>query len=206
MLRWRIFRARDAPGAASGTPVLLFRGNYYFVGATVSSALFGRAVHEQKENRAGWPGSFCVELDAVTSQRGATGTEGCICAPQAGHRSKDLARQAETDYGQDASSLPCIYLFRLNPQTIVCIGVMQQLNLAHLRVPSKLGVKFCIGWGEFHYGVPRQMFMSPGGVSPLDTAHRRANTRVDPGGARGFFAGYASVELGCGDEAVRVER
>jgi hypothetical protein len=27
----------------------------------------------EKENRAGWPGSFCVELDAVTSQRGATG-------------------------------------------------------------------------------------------------------------------------------------
>ena len=69
-----------------------------------------------------------------------------------------------------ASGMPCIYLFRLSPQAIVCIRVMQQLNLAHLRVPSKLGVKFCIGWGEFHNGVPRQMFMSPGGVYPLDTA------------------------------------
>jgi hypothetical protein len=27
------------------------------------------------KNRAGWPGFFCVELDAVTSQRGATGAE-----------------------------------------------------------------------------------------------------------------------------------
>ena len=31
-----------------------------------------------KKNRAGWPGFFCVELDAVTSQRGATGAEGCF--------------------------------------------------------------------------------------------------------------------------------
>jgi hypothetical protein len=28
-----------------------------------------------KENRAGWPGFFCVELDAVTSQRAAVGEE-----------------------------------------------------------------------------------------------------------------------------------
>ena len=70
----------------------------------------------------------------------------------------------------NASGLPCIHLFRFGKQTIVSIGVMRQLNLALLRVPSKLGAKFCIGGGEFHYGVPREMFMSPRGVSPLDTA------------------------------------
>jgi hypothetical protein len=32
----------------------------------------------RKKNRAGWPGFFCVELDAVTSQRGATDAEGAF--------------------------------------------------------------------------------------------------------------------------------
>ena len=43
-----------------------------------------------KENRAGWPGFFCVELDAVTSQRGATGAEGAFVLLRRVHRSKDL--------------------------------------------------------------------------------------------------------------------
>ena len=40
-----------------------------------------RYLIQKKENRAGWPGFFCVELDAVTSQRGATGAEGAVLLP-----------------------------------------------------------------------------------------------------------------------------
>ena len=64
-----------------------------------------------KENRAGWPGFSCVELDAVTSQRGATGAEGAIELLRRVHRSKDLARQELTDKRLFASGLPCIHLF-----------------------------------------------------------------------------------------------
>ena len=32
----------------------------------------------EKDNRAGWPGCHCVELDAVTSQPGATDAEAAI--------------------------------------------------------------------------------------------------------------------------------
>jgi hypothetical protein len=49
----------------------------------------------QKENRAGWPGFFCVELDAVTSQRGATGAEGAVLLLRRVHRSKDLTGSAK---------------------------------------------------------------------------------------------------------------
>ena len=52
----------DARRTAGETPALRFR-----------RALRIRNV--EKENRAGWPGFLCVELDAVTSQRGATGAE-----------------------------------------------------------------------------------------------------------------------------------
>ena len=44
----------------------------------------------QKENRAGWPGFSCVELDAVTSQRGATGAEDAFVLLRRVHRSIDL--------------------------------------------------------------------------------------------------------------------
>ena len=146
MLRWRIFRGRDAPGAASGTPVLLFRGNYYFVGATVSSALFGRAVHEQKENRAGWPGSFCVELDAVTSQRGATGTEGMhLCASGRSQIERSGAasgnrlwagckRLAMHPFVSVEPATDCFYYSYAAIKSGSLVGSFQSL-----------GVKFCIG-------------------------------------------------------------
>jgi hypothetical protein len=48
------------------------------------------ARHTKKENRAGWPGFFCVELDAVTSQRGATSAEAAVLLLRRVHRSKHL--------------------------------------------------------------------------------------------------------------------
>jgi hypothetical protein len=94
-----ICRGRFASGASSccggeysagETPTVQPAGlqRYCFAGTIISwtlqfrrrTFLDGRLTNK-KENRAGWPGSFCVELDAVTSQRGATGAEGMhLCA------------------------------------------------------------------------------------------------------------------------------
>jgi hypothetical protein len=54
----------------------------------------------EKENRAGWPGFFCVELDAVTSQRGATGAEGAVPLLRRVHRSKDLTGKRKPTRGR----------------------------------------------------------------------------------------------------------
>jgi hypothetical protein len=54
----------------------------------------------EKENRAGWPGFFCVELDAVTSQRGATGAEGAVLLLRRVHRSKDLTGKRKPTWGR----------------------------------------------------------------------------------------------------------
>ena len=49
----------------------------------------------KKENRAGWPGFLCVELDAVTSQRGATGAEAALLVGLGPVRSPESASSCQ---------------------------------------------------------------------------------------------------------------
>jgi len=66
-----------------------------------------------KENRAGWPGFFCVELDAVTSQRGATRAEIAFVLPRRESTDRKIYPASETDQSQRASDMPCIQRFHV---------------------------------------------------------------------------------------------
>ena len=94
--------------------------------------------HTKKKTGLVGPASSASSWMRLHHSAARLALRGCIYAPQADHRSKDLARQAETDFRLDASGLPCIHLFRFGPQQIVFIVVMEQWNLDHLWVIAKL--------------------------------------------------------------------
>jgi len=101
----------------------------------------------QKENRAGWPGFFCVELDAVTSQRGATGAEGAFVLLRRVHRSKDLTGKRKPTDGWVQAACHASTSFDFNPQVIVSIGLAwRRLRRAfrdYCFTAGGSGAKFC---------------------------------------------------------------
>ena len=89
--------SRKFPASPRGTCADELAGSYSGCeGETPSRQPAGRRryLKQKKENRAGWPGFFCVELDAVTSQRGATGAEvAFVLLRRESTDRKDLSRQ-----------------------------------------------------------------------------------------------------------------
>jgi hypothetical protein len=128
-------KLNDLPRAA--TPALLFRGTSFRRRCGFNRTSFAW-VATQKENRAGWPGFFCVELDAVTSQRGATGSEGMhLCAS---------GRSQIERYGAASGNRLWAGCKRLAMHPFVSVGPATDcfhcsyeiVNLAHFGVPVKL--------------------------------------------------------------------